>query len=670
MNSKFFRAASEDTSTSYDDESLPSSSQGDHTPNERGSNGHFEIINRIETLDSGQAGPGSTPATIALPLPPNQRLRQDLLLHALLEEKFLSDAREELGGDGRVYSKDDPEVKALAEQKYRHASHVLISSNMIPPRPEKLEDIQMRHTIRHGLDYLSRQSSTLNQHSLRGSGGSSTALALYGNGLPSSRSTSPALPRDFSQVFQQMRLRSSSPDVWQVWLDHPFLDSTRYTRSFQELGLLGKGGYGKVYHVKHTLDKSEYAVKKVPLNASRVARIRERGQAELDVLLAELVALAKLDHPNIVRYHSGWLEYCIPDPLLRPSRRVTHETKLIEGPGTTRNSSRSSGSNNVFHQREDSLRLEHSMTGASQIVFESSERSGLFGRTSSHHRNRSLDSALQLAPRRGMKPLPSKLAYEPCEMVEQQESFSIKAESASSTNISVPHLVLHVQMAVYTLSLSDYLMPSSPGNAIASLRHCFHLQMSLQIFLEILDGVEYLHKLGMVHRDLKPSNIFMSIKSQPAHKHLDLGTCSQCGYHSNPTSGPFLNLRIGDFGLVAEIARPESAAFSSKAVGTELYRPPAPEAIHESLDVYALGVLAFELLCPFETRMERHNTLQLLKQGVLPENFMSSYGEEGSRIVTSIMSMVNSDPQMRPSCAEIRAAIGNSQTPLKVDLTR
>jgi serine/threonine protein kinase len=128
-----------------------------------------------------------------------------------------------------------------------------------------------------------------------------------------------------------MSLRSSSPDLWQVWLDHPFFDSTRYGRSFQELGLLGKGGYGKVYHVKHTLDKSEYAVKKVPLNASRVARIRERGQAELDILLAEVVALAKMDHPNIVRYYSGWLEYCIPDLLSKPPHRVTRETKLLEG---------------------------------------------------------------------------------------------------------------------------------------------------------------------------------------------------------------------------------------------------------------------------------------------------------------------------------------------------
>jgi hypothetical protein len=111
-------------------------------------------------------------------------------MHALLEEKFLSDAREELGEHGKTYSKDDPEVKALAEEKYRHASQVLISSNMISPRPEKPEDIQMRRTIRHGLDYLSKKGTALNQHGLRGGGSSSTALALYGNALPPSRSSS------------------------------------------------------------------------------------------------------------------------------------------------------------------------------------------------------------------------------------------------------------------------------------------------------------------------------------------------------------------------------------------------------------------------------------------------------------------------------------------------
>lgn len=318
----------------------------------------------------------------------------------------------------------------------------------------------------------------------------------------------------------------------------------------------------------------------------------------------------------------------------------------------------------------DSFRVEHSMNRASQIVFESSERSGSFGKTSGsgHHRNRSLDSALEFASRRGSrKPLPSKLVHEardasdmeePHEEILQQES-SVRVESRSSTETPMPRLVLHVQMALYPLNLAHYLMPPNSNNSVTPLRHCFHLQMSLQIFLEILDGVEYLHRLGMVHRDLKPSNIFMSIQSKPSHKHLDLGACSQCRRRSNPTSRPHLNLRIGDFGLVAEIARPDSATLASptKAVGTELYRPPTREAVHESLDVYALGIIAFELLCPFETRMERHNTLQPLKGGVFPEDFMSSYGEDGSRIVNSIKSMLNSDPQMRPSCAEIRAAI-------------
>lgn len=33
------------------------------------------------------------------------------------------------------------------------------------------------------------------------------------------------------------------------------------------------------------------------------------------------------------------------------------------------------------------------------------------------------------------------------------------------------------------------------------------------MFHEIIDGIEYLHKLGVVHRDLKPENILLDYKN-------------------------------------------------------------------------------------------------------------------------------------------------------------
>jgi 5'-AMP-activated protein kinase catalytic alpha subunit len=42
-----------------------------------------------------------------------------------------------------------------------------------------------------------------------------------------------------------------------------------------------------------------------------------------------------------------------------------------------------------------------------------------------------------------------------------------------------------------------------------------------RIFHEIIDGVEYLHKLGITHRDLKPENILIDYDG--AIKIIDFG---------------------------------------------------------------------------------------------------------------------------------------------------
>lgn len=45
-----------------------------------------------------------------------------------------------------------------------------------------------------------------------------------------------------------------------------FYGPSRYREEFEELGILGRGGYGIVYQCRHRLDGNEYAVKKVPVS--------------------------------------------------------------------------------------------------------------------------------------------------------------------------------------------------------------------------------------------------------------------------------------------------------------------------------------------------------------------------------------------------------------------
>ena len=73
----------------------------------------------------------------------------------------------------------------------------------------------------------------------------------------------------------------------------------RYTAEFDELELIGKGGFGKVYKVQHKLDGSIYAIKKAVINY---------GDLNDRKMLKEVALLSKLNHPNIVRYYQSWLE--------------------------------------------------------------------------------------------------------------------------------------------------------------------------------------------------------------------------------------------------------------------------------------------------------------------------------------------------------------------------
>ena len=90
-------------------------------------------------------------------------------------------------------------------------------------------------------------------------------------------------------------------------------------------------------------------------------------------------------------------------------------------------------------------------------------------------------------------------------------------------------------------------------------------------FTAIASGVAYLHDKGIVHRDLKPGNIF-------------------CDEHSRV-------VKIGDYGLSKFISSSRRSD-QTEAVGTFHYM--APEigngVYGKEIDIYALGVLLFEML--------------------------------------------------------------------------
>lgn len=248
------------------------------------------------------------------------------------------------------------------------------------------------------------------------------------------------------------------------------------------------------------------------------------------------------------------------------------------------------------------------------------------------------------------------------------------ADSTSQSTADVPSamppepsLALHIQMSLYPMTLTTYLSPDLVISEapMTTFRHCFHLHGSIHIMLAIMDGVEYLHGENIVHRDLKPGNIFLAARPCPFRR-LPAGTidpfaCSGCRQQGAIAETPMsLNVCIGDFGLVSTIKSEQKVqehATPSRAVGTELYRPEAiVMADHPSLDVFALGIVFFELLWKFGTRMERHETLhQLRRHAEFPPGFASWVRCRAVEDV--IKDMVCTQEQMRPSCQDVRARL-------------
>ncbi len=101
------------------------------------------------------------------------------------------------------------------------------------------------------------------------------------------------------------------------------------------------------------------------------------------------------------------------------------------------------------------------------------------------------------------------------------------------------------------------------------------LRQRLEIFLQILDAVQFAHERQVVHRDLKPTNI---IVSADGHAHLlDFGIAKLL--HEQGNDGD--TTQFGDAALTPNYASPEQVAGGS---------------VDRRSDIYTLGVLLYELL--------------------------------------------------------------------------
>lgn len=86
-------------------------------------------------------------------------------------------------------------------------------------------------------------------------------------------------------------------------LNQFYCTGSRYLNDFVEITKLGKGGFGSVVKVQNKIDGNYYAIKKIIFkNTSKKSSLIQ------EKVLREVKTLARLDHPNIIRYYQAWIE--------------------------------------------------------------------------------------------------------------------------------------------------------------------------------------------------------------------------------------------------------------------------------------------------------------------------------------------------------------------------
>lgn len=147
-----------------------------------------------------------------------------------------------------------------------------------------------------------------------------------------------------------------------------------------------------------------------------------------------------------------------------------------------------------------------------------------------------------------------------------------------------------------------------------------------RLFHQLINGVEYIGKLGIVHRDLKPENLMLDYRN---------------------------SLKVVDFGLSNTYRDGETL---KTPCGSPCYA--APEMIkgerYEGLkaDIWSSGVILFAMVCgrlPFEDENTSHLFKKIIAGKYTPSSGLSS---DCKNILSRILEV---NPQKRYSVEEIRA---------------
>ncbi|MCJ1393822.1 hypothetical protein MMC18_006698 [Xylographa bjoerkii] len=380
--------------------------------------------------------------------------------------------------------------------------------------------------------------------------------------------------------------------------------SSRYIKDFVESGRLGKGGYGEVVRARNRLDGRLYAIKKIIQNST----------SALSGVLSEIILLSSMNHPNVVRYYTAWIE----------EERAEDDATVATVSDDSKSSSTSEIGASMIEFGHSAPGLDFiSSSGYPKIEFgyendDDEHNSVAISGDSDDEDEDQLDST--------------------DEALVAATTSQRRRRSSAQTSYKT---TLYIQM--------EYCEKQTLRDLIRNDLHT-NIEECWRLFRQILEGLAHVHSHGIIHRDLKPDNVFIDSSN---------------------------NVRLGDFGLArpGDYQAPNKSTSTvtanpgmTRSIGTSFYVAPEVRSsggghYNEKADMYSLGIILFEMSYPLKTSMERADILGKLREidcslpPVFEESEMSTQGE----IIHSLVKHKASD---RPSSLEL---LRSGKVPLQVE---
>lgn len=376
------------------------------------------------------------------------------------------------------------------------------------------------------------------------------------------------------------------------------LSLSRYEREFIQIRLLNSGSFGNVYHARYKLDGANYAIKKVVFPNVGF------DTSTIQYIMREVQCLAQCDHINIVRYYSSWLEpswVVGPNPNLQkklPSVHWEEEVKWVEN-------------------QLELFSSKNTECGNSQSDFDDC----------------------------------SEWSFDADQPSSNDEKLNFRNKS-SPYQYSV---CLYIQMQLcHPSTVADWIhhRNSLSKNFSPSL-----FTSAVNIFRQIVCGVDHFHSKGIVHRDLKPANIFLD--ENGVIKVGDFGLSKIMDVNKSSLSSSLLlkNSPKSD--------KENSSTFHTIGVGTVSYAAPEQISSHTygtKTDIFSLGLILLEILSRFQTAHERAMAFRDCRDH-RRVGLPGIAKEVADDLIAIIITCTSFDPEQRPTANSLLDHLNVFNTP-------